>query len=322
MKSVGVLTSGGDAPGMNSCIRAVVRASANLGVPVFGIRHGYEGMIAGDIFEMNARSVSNIIQVGGSILDSSRCEEFKLKKHRSRAIRHLKHFGIDGVVAIGGDGTFRGAEKLAGESDISFVGCPGTIDNDLYGTDFTIGYDTAVNTALEAIDKIRDTACAMDRLFLVEVMGRNAGFIALDVAIAGGAEGVLLPEIEDDTEAVCNVLLGGIKKGKRTNIVVVSEGDRLGGANALAEELRRRFGIKSWVTVLGHIQRGGSPTARDRILASKLGVAAVQALTNGGNGIMVGEVNETIVHTIFKDTWHKKKKLDKGRLSLVGILSS
>ncbi|MBD3168213.1 MAG: 6-phosphofructokinase [candidate division Zixibacteria bacterium] len=322
MKNIAVFTSGGDAPGMNACVRGVVRASVNHGLRVFGVKRGYEGMIEGDIQEMNARSVSNIIQSGGTILISARSERFLTKKGRNKAVENLKRFGIEGVVAIGGDGTFHGAEKMVKESDIAVVGCPGTIDNDLYGTDFTIGYDTAINTALGAIDRIRDTASSMDRLFLVEVMGRHAGFIALEVAIAGGAEGVLLPEIKGDTEAVYNVLLTGMEKGKGTNIIVVAEGDQLGGANALAAELKKRFGIKSWVTVLGHIQRGGSPTARDRILGSKLGVAAVEALMEDANGIMVGEVNGNIVHTSFRDTYRKKKKLDKKELSLVDILSS
>jgi 6-phosphofructokinase 1 len=322
MKNIGVFTSGGDAPGMNACIRAVVRTGIEDGLRVFGIRRGYEGMINGEIEEMNARSVSNIIQLGGTILISARSEEFKSKKGRDKAVDQLQRFGIEGLVAIGGNGTFRGAEKLCKETDLKIVGCPGTIDNDLCGTDYTIGYDTAINTALEAIDRIRDTASSMDRLFLVEVMGRHAGFIALDVALAGGAEGVLLPEVHNDAETVYQVLQTGMKKGKSTNIIVVSEGDEMGGANNVAAELQKRFGIKSWVTVLGHIQRGGSPTARDRILASKLGSFSVKALVKNINGVMVGEINGEIVHTPFKDTYSKKKKLDMKALSLVDILSS
>ena len=287
MKNIGVFTSGGDAPGMNACIRAVVRTAVNHKMRIFGIRRGFEGMIEGDIYEMNARSVSNIIQSGGTILISARSKAFRSKRGRVKAVSNLKRFGIEGLVAIGGDGTFHGAEKLGRESDIKVVGCPGTIDNDLFGTDYTIGYDTAINTALSAIDRIRDTAAAMDRLFLVEVMGRRAGFIALDVAIAGGAEGVLLPELKNDAENVYQVLQTGLKKGKSTNIIVVAEGDQLGGANEVAAQLRERFGIKSWVTVLGHIQRGGSPTARDRILASKLGSFAIQALKKNIEGLII-----------------------------------
>ncbi|MBD3234273.1 MAG: 6-phosphofructokinase [candidate division Zixibacteria bacterium] len=323
MKNIGVFTSGGDAPGMNACIRAVVRTALHLDIRPFGIRYGYEGMIEGDIFEMNARSVSNIIQAGGTILVSARSQAFKTKKGRAEAIDNLKRFGIEGLVAIGGDGTIQGAEKLCNESDIKVVVCPGTIDNDIYGTDYTIGFNTAINTALDAIDKIRDTAGAMDRLFLVEVMGRHSGFIALDVAIAGGAEGVLVPEEnKGDLSNVYEVLEEGIKKGKRTNIIVVAEGDEMGGAEALAADLLKKFGIKSWVTVLGHIQRGGSPTARDRILASKLGSASVKALNKAKSGIMIGEVNGDITHTSFRDAYKKKKQLRKDELDLINILAN
>ncbi|PJA26162.1 MAG: 6-phosphofructokinase [candidate division Zixibacteria bacterium CG_4_9_14_3_um_filter_46_8] len=322
MKNIGVFTSGGDAPGMNACIRAVVRTAINYGLRIFGIRQGYEGMIHGEIFEMNARSVSNIIQAGGTILVTARSESFLTKKGRVTAVDNLKRFGIEGLVGIGGDGTLHGAEKLFKESDIKIVACPGTIDNDLYGTDYTIGYDTAINTALEAIDKIRDTAAAMDRLFLVEVMGRHSGFIALDVAIAGGAEGVLVPEAKGDYEKVYQVLETGIKKGKHTNIIVIAEGEEFGGANNLAKHLQEQFGIKSWVTVLGHIQRGGSPTARDRILASKLGAASVRALMDGTNGVMIGEVQSKITFTPFKLAFTKKKKLDKDELELIDILAN
>ncbi|MCP4632730.1 MAG: 6-phosphofructokinase [candidate division Zixibacteria bacterium] len=321
MENIGVFTSGGDAPGMNACIRAVVRTAVSEGMKVFGIRRGYEGMIDGDIYEMNSRSVSNIIQSGGTILISARSNRFHLKRGRLKAIANLKRFGINGVVAIGGDGTFRGADKLYKEGDIKVVGCPGTIDNDLYGTDFTIGFDTAVNTALEAIDRIRDTASAMDRLFLIEVMGRHTGFIALEAAIAGGAEGVLLPEKTKDIKKVYNVLQEGLRKGKHTNIIVVAEGDQSGGANELADSLLKEFGIKSWVSVLGHIQRGGSPTANDRVLASKLGYFAVKSLNNKMNGLMMGLVNSDITYTLFKETYTKKKKLSNKDLAIISVLA-
>jgi 6-phosphofructokinase 1 len=320
MKRVAVLTSGGDAPGMNACIRAVVRTACGLDMTVLGVRRGYTGLCNGDFMPMDGRSVSNIIQQGGSILVSSRCAEFFSKEGRARAIAAIRENGIDGLVAIGGDGTLRGALALMAECDVRIVGCPGTIDNDLFGTDNTIGYDTAVNTALEAIDRIRDTASAMERLFIIEVMGRHAGFIALHVAIAGGAEGVLLPETASDTQAFYRRFEQGLKAGKRTYIVVVAEGDETGGAQKVADSLKSLYGIQSWVTVLGHIQRGGSPTANDRLLASKLGAAAVLALQDGRTGLMVGELHGDVSYTPFADTVNQRKPLNSFELKLADIL--
>ncbi|MBM3324722.1 MAG: 6-phosphofructokinase [Calditrichaeota bacterium] len=321
MKRIAVLTSGGDAPGMNACIRAVVRTALKHDMTVWGVRRGYVGLCNGEFIPMDSRSVSNIIQFGGTVIETSRCPEFYEKEGRARAIAMIRQKGIEGIVAIGGDGTFRGALDLIAESDIKIVGCPGTIDNDLFGTDYTIGYDTAINTALEAIDRIRDTASAMERLFIIEVMGRRAGYIALHVAIAGGAEWVLLPETASDIPAFYERFDHGLKAGKRTNIVVVAEGDETGGAQNVALQLKTKYGIQSRVTVLGHIQRGGSPTARDRLLASKLGCAAVLALRDGRSGVMVGECNGEITYTPFQDTVSKHKPLHPFELSLTDILS-
>jgi 6-phosphofructokinase 1 len=321
MQRIALLASGGDAPGMNACTRAIVRTALKHDLAVFGVRRGYTGLCNGDFTPMDNHSVSNIIQLGGTILESSRCPEFFEKGGRARAIDAMKKSGIEGLVAIGGDGTFRGAMALMAECDVKIVGCPGTIDNDLFGTDFTIGYDTAINTALEAIDRIRDTASAMERLFIIEVMGRHAGFIALHVAIAGGAEWVLLPETASDIPAFYQQFEQGLTKGKRTNIVVVAEGDETGGAQNVAAELKARYGIQSWTTILGHIQRGGSPTARDRLLASKLGSAAVSALLEGRSGVMVGEIHEEIAYTPFEDTVKKHKSLQPFELTLTETLS-
>jgi 6-phosphofructokinase 1 len=321
MERIAVFTSGGDAPGMNACIRAVVRTAIKLDMTVLGVRKGYTGLCNDDIISMNSHSVSNTIQHGGTILETSRCAEFHTKEGRARAIAVMKKHGIEGLVAIGGDGTFRGALALQTECDVPVIGCPGTIDNDLYGTDATIGYDTAVNTALEAIDRIRDTATAMERLFIIEVMGRHVGFIALQVAIAGGAEWVLLPETATDIEAFYHRFEQGFRAGKRTNIVVVAEGDETGGAGNVAVSLKKLYGIQSHVTVLGHIQRGGSPSARDRVLASKLGSAAVLALRDGKSGLSAGEIGGEVVFTPFDEVVSKNKPLNSFELELTGRLS-
>ncbi|MBU1707605.1 6-phosphofructokinase [bacterium] len=321
MERIAVFTSGGDAPGMNACIRAVVRTAIKLDMTVLGVRKGYTGLCNDDIIPMNSRSVSNTIQHGGTILETSRCAEFHTKEGRARAIAVMKKHGIEGLVAIGGDGTFRGAQALLEECDVPVIGCPGTIDNDLFGTDATIGYDTAVNTALEAIDRIRDTATAMERLFIIEVMGRHVGFIALQVAIAGGAEWVLLPETASDIEAFYDRLEQGFRAGKRTNIVVVAEGDETGGAGKVADSLEKLYGIQSRVTVLGHIQRGGSPSARDRVLASKLGAAAVLALRDGKSGLNAGEICGEVVFTPFNEVVSKHKPLNSFELELTDRLS-
>lgn len=321
---IGVFTSGGDAPGMNACIRAAVRRAVAEGLEVVGIRRGYAGMIDGDFVEMDRQSVSNILQQGGTILKSARSEAFQTPEGRAEAARHLREAGVTALVAIGGDGTLQGATHLASEHGVVVVGCPGTIDNDLFGTDETIGFDTALNTALESIDKIRDTADAHNRLFLVEVMGRDSGFIALACGIGGGAELVLIPEMMSDVNDIRAKILSLMSSQSRSSIVVVAEGDDLGGAHRIAEALREdpafhRVDLR--VSVLGHIQRGGSPTARDRVLASRLGAAAVEALLEGHAGVMVGVVNGDVKLTPMRNVWSRKKEIDYDLLQLAAQLS-
>ncbi len=322
MKKIGVFTSGGDAPGMNACLRAVIRTALYRRVEVWGIMRGYAGMLAGDMQPLAATSASNIIQRGGTILKTSRCDEFMEPAGREEAARALKKVGIEGLVAIGGDGTFHGAHYLWQEHGVSVIGVPGTIDNDLYGTDCTIGFDTAINTALEAIDKIRDTAASHDRLFFIEVMGRHAGFIALGAAVAGGAEAVLIPEERQTPEEIAEAIDYGRGRGKTSMIFVVAEGDECGGATCLAEKVSALTGRDFRVSILGHIQRGGSPTARDRVLASKLGAAAVEALLAGESDKMAGEVNGKVCLTPLPETWEKKKAIDRGLLELVRVLAT
>lgn len=322
MKKLGILTSGGDAPGMNAAIRAAVLTAAVRGVEIVGVRDGYSGLLAGDMAPLFHGSVSNIIQRGGTILGTSRCEEFLHLEGRARASVRLGEAGIDGLIVIGGDGSFRGAHCLFDEFQTRVVGVPGTIDNDIVGTDFTIGYDTAINTALDAIDKIRDTAASHSRLFFVEVMGRRSGFIALSTAIGGGAEEVLLPEECCDIETICNRLRHGFEMGKRSSIVVVAEGDELGGAIAIARSVEAVLSVETKVTVLGHIQRGGTPTARDRVLASRLGSAAVSVLLEGRGDVMVGEVFGRLVETKLPETWAHQKPLDDSLISLARVLAS
>jgi 6-phosphofructokinase 1 len=322
LKKIGVFTSGGDAPGMNACIRAVVRTALYRGLEVEGIIHGYNGMIEGNFQTMQATSVSNIIHRGGTILKTSRSEAFLTPEGRKQAAENVRKVGIEGLVAIGGDGTFHGAQEFWQEHGLPTIGAPGTIDNDLYGTDYTIGYDTAINTALDAVSKIRDTATSHDRLFFVEVMGRHAGFIALDVAIAGGAEAVLVPECPQSVDDIVNTINRERRRGKTSMIFVVAEGDEIGGATCLAAEVSARTGKDYRVSILGHIQRGGAPSARDSVLASRLGAAAVEALMAGETGKMAGEVNGGIVLTPFPQTWEKKKPICHKTLELVKILSS
>lgn len=307
---IGVLTSGGDSPGMNAAIRAVVRIGIHHGLEVYGIRRGYAGLMEKEIEKMHLGSVSNIIQRGGTILKTARSEEFKTPEGRKKAAAVLKELGIDALVVIGGDGTFRGATDLNKECGILVIGLPGTIDNDVYGTDFTIGYDTAINTALSAIDKIRDTATAHSRIFFVEVMGRDVGFIALEVGVAGGAEEILIPETPTDLDGICTRVQEGRARGKSSMIIVVAEGDEAGGAFDIAEKIKGKIGGDYRVCVLGHVQRGGSPTARDRVLASKLGAAAVEGLLAGKTNVMAGEINGKVVFTPVNETWEKKKKID------------
>lgn len=320
MKTIGVLTSGGDAPGMNACLRALVRKGIFEGLSVMGIERGFHGLIDGEAYPMLMGSVSNIIQRGGTILRTARCEEFFKKSGRAKAARFLRNSSIDGLVVIGGGGSFRGAHELYQEHRIPVIGIPGTIDNDVYGTDYSIGYDTAVNIALEAIDRIRDTAASHERLFFVEVMGRDTGFIALEVGVGGGAETILLPETRTDLKKMCDRISRGIARGKTSSIIVVAEGDDAGNAFEIARKVKGLIGMDFRVCVLGHVQRGGSPTSRDRVLGSRLGAAAVDALIAGETDKMVGEVKGKIVLTAFRDTW-RKKGIDMGLSRLADILS-
>lgn len=324
MKTIAVFTSGGDAPGMNACIRAVVRAGIYYGMRTVGIRRGYEGMIRGESIELDGAAVSGIIQKGGTLLGSARSREFMTPEGRRRAYENLRAWGIEGVVAIGGDGTFTGAKTFMEEyPDMAFVGVPGTIDNDLYGTDFTIGYDTAINTAMEAIDKIRDTADAHGRLFFVEVMGRDAGFIAMRTGIATGADSILVPEYVTDIDELVAFLQKRHANKKSSGIVVVAEGDDAGGAFQIAEQVRGKTPYDDIrVTVLGHIQRGGSPTCMDRVLASHLGVAAVEALREGCKGIMIGKEHRSISRVPFDHAIKHNQALNPYLESLARILSA
>ncbi|MBT9395638.1 6-phosphofructokinase [Hymenobacter sp. NST-14] len=322
MKRIAVFTSGGDAPGMNACIRAVVRTAVYHGIEVYGIMRGYSGMIKGEFVKLDSASVSNTIQKGGTILKSARSQKFMTREGRQLAFDQLVNHGIDGLVAIGGNGTFTGAMLFEQEFGIPTVGAPGTIDNDLYGTDYTIGYDTAVNTALEAIDKIRDTADSHDRCFFVEVMGRDSGYIAIPCAIGGGAEIVMIPETQMSTESVIDVLKTGWQRSKTSFLVVVAEGDEEGNAHAVAQQVKAAIPeLDTRVTIIGHIQRGGAPSAADRMLASQIGIAAVEGLMNGMRNVMAGIVDRKLVYTPFTDTIHKKKLINQSFMRMVEILS-
>lgn len=322
IKKIAVFTSGGDAPGMNACLRAVVRAAVHFELEVMGIVEGYNGMINGNFISLDSRAVSNIIQKGGTILKSARSKEFREVEGRKKAAEQLKLNNIDAVVAIGGDGTFTGAKIFQQEHGIPFIGIPGTIDNDLYGTDRTIGYDTALNTVVEAVDKIRDTADSHNRLFFVEVMGRDAGFIALRSGIACGAEAILIPEHKTDVQELLQTLKDGKDKGKNSSIVIVAEGDDTGGAMQIAEKVKAaKNDYDTRVTILGHIQRGGSPTCNDRVLSSKLGVAAVKALLAGESNKMVGEINGKVKLTDFEKSIKHHQKIPDDLEELAKILA-
>ncbi len=318
---IGVFTSGGDSPGMNAAIRAVVRSALYYKLKVSGIIRGYDGMINGEIITMDATSVANIIQRGGTILKTARSEEFKTKEGRKKAYEQLVKHKIDAVVAIGGDGTFTGADKFIKEFNIPVIGLPGTIDNDLVGTDFTIGYDSAINTVVEAVDKIRDTAESHDRLFIVEVMGRDSGLIALRSGIGAGAESILIPETKTD---VNNLLsrLGSGRREKTSKIIIVAEGDDAGGAFEIAAAVKAKFpAIDTRVSILGHIQRGGPPSCMDRVLASRLGIAAVEALRDGRKAEMVGLINGKIHFTKFKNAIKHISEVNPELLKIAQILS-
>ncbi|OQP54668.1 6-phosphofructokinase [Niastella yeongjuensis] len=320
---IGVLTSGGDSPGMNAAIRAVVRTGNYYGLEVFGIMRGYSGIIDNDIVPMHSRSVANIIQRGGTILKTARCKEFFTPEGRQKAYNNLKKLGIDGLVIIGGDGSFRGADIFSREFDIPCIGLPGTIDKDIAGTDFTIGFDTAVNTAVEAIDKIRDTADAHDRLFIIEVMGRDAGYIALHSGIATGAEHILIPERKTDIEELVASLQEKERRKKLVNMVVVAEGDEFGGANEVAKVVKERLPTTDTrVCILGHIQRGGSPTCLDRLIASRMGYAAVESLLEGRHNVMVGILNNRMHYTLLERAVKSKQKISEEWIKIVKILAS
>lgn len=322
MKRIGVFTSGGDSPGMNAAVRAVVRTCLYNNIEPFGIYEGYKGLIEGDIQPMVSRDVSNIIQRGGTILRSARCLEFHKKEGRQKAFESIKKHQLDGIVAIGGDGTFTGAKIFYEEHQIPFIGIPGTIDNDLFGTDYCIGYDTALNTVIEAVDKIRDTASSHNRLFLVEVMGRDAGFIALRSGISVGAEAILVPETPTYINTLIDKLQSNTRQHKQSMIVIVAEGEELGGAYNVAKQVKMacpEFDTK--VTVLGHIQRGGSPSALDRVLASRLGNAAVNALLSGKTNLMVGVTHRDISFTPFEKAIKHHQSINMDLLNLAEILS-
>lgn len=321
-KIIGVLTSGGDSPGMNAAIRAVVRTGIYYGNRIFGIKRGYQGMIDGDIKELNLSSVSNIIKYGGTFLKTARCEEFYSREGREKAYANLKRFGIKSLIVIGGDGSFRGLNDFINEFPVQGIGIPGTIDNDLYGTDYTIGFDTAVNTALDAVDKIRDTATSHSRLFIVEVMGRNSGYIGLYTGISGGAEEILIPETPSDIEELCKRLDKGHKRGKKSSIIIVSEGDEAGNAFDIKKKIEKLVNWEIKVSVLGHQQRGGSPTVSDRLLASILGYEAIIAIMNDENGKMVGLVHNSITLTPLKETWAIKKEIDMKYVKMAEILAT
>jgi|TARA_R110001592_G_scaffold219477_2_gene473850 6-phosphofructokinase 1 len=323
IKSIGVLTSGGDAPGMNAAIRAVVRAANYYNLRVFGIYEGYQGLIENRILELNARSVKNILNRGGTVLKSSRSEEFKTKEGRKKAYQHLVDRGIDALVLIGGNGTFTGGMYFSQEFDIPVMGLPGTIDNDLAGTDFTIGFDTACNVVIDCVDKIRDTAESHNRLFFVEVMGRDSGFIALRTGLASGALDVVLPEEDQPMEDLYQELEKGANNNKMNRIIIVSEGNKLGDTWTVAQKVRERY--PQWdskITILGHLQRGGSPSCLDRVLASQLGVAAVEALREGRQGEMIGMVNHKLLFTPFDKAIESKSKIDMELNRILKILST
>jgi 6-phosphofructokinase 1 len=322
IRKIGVFTSGGDAPGMNAAIRAVVRACTYYKKECFGIVRGYEGMIEGDIVKLGARSVGNIIQRGGTILKSARSQQFRTPEGRKKAFENIQREGIDALIAIGGDGTFTGLHKFYEEYKIPSVCIPGTIDNDLPGTDYTIGYDTATNTAVEAIDKIRDTALSHNRLFFVEVMGRNSGYIAINSGIAGGATSIIIPEENMSFDDLFALLGADKDTSKKSNLVVVAEGSKIGDANALAKLVSERssyFDIK--VTILGHLQRGGSPTYFDRVLASRMGIAAVEGVLAGQNDVMVGIKDGKIVYNDFTMIMSNKHDIDPEYMRIAKILS-
>ncbi|MDR1102929.1 MAG: 6-phosphofructokinase [Tannerella sp.] len=322
IKCIGVLTSGGDAPGMNAAIRAITRAAIYNGIAVKGIYRGYRGLITNEIEEFKTQNVSNIIQRGGTILKTARCEEFRTQEGRKRAYEMLCREQIDALVVIGGDGSLTGARLLAQEYNYPIVGLPGTIDNDLYGTDITIGYDTALNTVMECVDKIRDTASSHERLFFIEVMGRDAGFLALNGAIASGAEAAIIPEISLEKDQLAEMIETGFRKSKNSSIVLVAESEVTGGAIGVAERVKNEYPqFEVRVSILGHLQRGGSPSAQDRILATRMGVAAIDALLDDQRNVMIGIQNGEIVHVPFAKAIKNDKPINRDLLNTLRIVS-
>ncbi len=323
ISAIGVITSGGDAPGMNAAIRSVVRTGIYNGLNVFGIMRGYNGLIENEIIPMESRSVANIIQHGGTILKTARSKAFMEYEGRKKAYENLKKHAINGLVIIGGDGSFRGALQFSKEFDIPCIGLPGTIDKDLAGSDYTIGFDTAVNTAVQAMDKIRDTADAHDRLFIVEVMGRDAGYIALHSGIATGAENILIPERKTDIDEIIASLQEKEKRKKLVNLVVVAEGDDFGGASEVDKIIKKRIPTADTrICVLGHIQRGGSPTCLDRVMASRMGFATIEALLKNQHNVMIGIVNNEVHHTPFQKAVKSKQCINENWLKMAKILAS
>ena len=322
IKCVGILTSGGDAPGMNAAIRAVTRSAIYNGLKVKGIYRGYKGLITGEIQEFKTQNVSNIIQLGGTILKTARCAEFKTPEGRQIAHETMVREGIDALIVIGGDGSLTGARLLAEEYDVPCIGLPGTIDNDLYGTDTTIGYDTALNTILDAVDKIRDTATSHERLFFVEVMGRDAGFLALNGAIAAGAEAAIIPEFNTEVDQLEEFIKNGFRKSKSSSIVLVAESEITGGAmhyDARVKNEYPQYDVR--VSILGPLQRGGRPTAHDRIIASRMGVASIQALMEGQRNVMIGIENDKIVYVPFAKAIKNDKPIDRELVNVLNELS-
>lgn len=322
IKCIGILTSGGDAPGMNAAIRAVTRSAIYNGLRVKGIYRGYKGLITGEIQEFKTQNVSNIIQQGGTILKTARCQEFKTPEGRKIAYETMQREEIDALIVIGGDGSLTGARLLAQEYDIPCIGLPGTIDNDLYGTDTTIGYDTALNTILDAVDKIRDTATSHERLFFVEVMGRDAGFLALNGAIAAGAEAAIIPEFNTEVDQLEEFIKNGFRKSKSSSIVLVAESEITGGAMHYAERVKNEYPqYDVRVTILGHLQRGGSPTAHDRILASRLGAAAIDAIMEDQRNVMIGIEHDEIVYVPFSKAIKNDKPIKRDLVTVLKELS-
>lgn len=322
IKCIGILTSGGDAPGMNAAIRAVTRSAIYNGLQVKGIYRGYKGLITGEIKEFKTENVSNIIQLGGTILKTARCQEFRTPEGRQIAYETMQREGIDALIIIGGDGSLTGARLLAQEFDVPCIGLPGTIDNDLFGTDTTIGYDTALNTILDAVDKIRDTATSHERLFFVEVMGRDAGFLALNGAIAAGAEAAIIPEFNTEVDQLEEFINNGFRKSKNSSIVLVAESEITGGAMHYAERVKNEYPqYDVRVTILGHLQRGGRPTAHDRIIASRMGVASIQALMEGQRNVMIGIENDQIVYVPFAKAIKNDKPIDRELVNVLNELS-